>query len=131
MRRGKIDYELKRKRIRLARQCISEGLNLTDFAKMAGVSKVAATVYLRQHSPACHAALKNGFRRNHLPPLRVLHRLRVVSQSRTLTAAAKELGISHPALTTFLARNAPDGVELALADYEDAYGAPLLEGEAA
>ncbi len=120
-------YLLKRQRLRVAREVISEQGNVTDFANAIGISLTGAIYYLRRNSPDTLDALKDGHRRVALHPLRVLHRLRVLSKSKTKAAAAKKLGLSQPGIFMFIKRYAPDGVEEALADYEEAYGAPLLE----
>ena len=85
-------YLLKRQRLRVAFEIISEQGNLTDFANAIGISLPGAIYYLRRNSPDTLEALKDGRRRIALHPLRVLHRLRVISQSKTKLAAAEKLG---------------------------------------
>jgi len=121
------DYIKLRKRLKIAREIISEGGNCADFAKAIGVTPPAVTVYLRKYAPEHLEALKDGHRRNVLHPLRVLHRLRVLKKHRTKIAAARELGVSSNCLHMFIARYCEDGIDATLADYEEAYGAPLLE----
>ncbi|NQZ47767.1 MAG: hypothetical protein HRT63_09625 [Erythrobacter sp.] len=123
-------YLLKRQRLRVARDIISEQGNVTDFAKAIGISVPGAIYYLRRHSPETLQVLKDGNRRIALDPGRVLHRLRVISQSKTKVAAAEKLGLSQPGVFMFIKRYAPHGIEDALQDYEEAYGAPLLEDAA-
>ncbi len=126
MKQVEINYIKLRQRLRLARECVSEGLNLTDFAERAGISTQSAMMYLRRHSPATHEALRDGHRKSSLHPLRVLHRLRVISRHKTGQSAAKELGVTQQAISMFIKRYCPDGVEEALQDYEEAYGTPLF-----
>lgn len=120
-------YILKRHRLRIAREVIAEGGNLTDFADRIGVSRPMVTKYLMKHSPCTHQALKDNARYNAMHPIRVLERLRVIEQCRTRAQAARRLCMSTSGVTLFVKRYAPDGVKDALDDYEETYGAPLLE----
>ncbi len=132
MKPGKsTDYIKLRKRLKIAREIVSEGGNCADFARAIGISPPAVLVYLRKYAPEYLEALKDGHRRNALHPLRVLHRLRVIAKHRTKIAAARELGISSGCLHMFIKRYCQDGIAETLADYEEAYGAPLFEGRAA
>ena len=126
-----IDYITLRKRLRLARTVIHEGGNLTEYARRSGVSVVSASKYLRKHSECCHAALKSAHHGAATHPLRVLDRLRVLSKQKGDKArSAKALGLTYQGVWHFVNRYAPEGIEEALSDYEDAYGAPLLEAVA-
>ena len=120
-------YLLKRQRLRIARQVIAEGGNITVFAKRIGISPPGAIYYLRRNSPDTLKALKDGTRKDVLHPHTVLDRLRVISRSKNYRQAGERLGISNSGVCLFLKAYAPDGVEEALAEYEETYGAPLFE----
>ncbi|MEO0955651.1 MAG: hypothetical protein AAFY12_11710 [Pseudomonadota bacterium] len=115
-------YALRRRRLKLARQCIAEGVNLTGFARRANISVAAAHQYLKANSPETLQDLKDGFRGNCLRPEEVLRRLRILDRQPSLRAAARELGINPTSLCNFKKAYAPDGVNEALEDYEEAYG---------
>lgn len=121
------DYLLLRQRKRQARIAIHEGLNLKEFAEQLDVTPAAVSRYLLKRAPDLHAALKNNSRGSSLHPETTLNRLRTLHSSRTLTEAAKRLNMTPGGLCSFIKRNAPDGVEDALADYEATYGAPLFD----
>ena len=121
------DYIKLRQRLRIARECVAERQNLTDFAEKCGITTAAAIYYLKRNSPCSYDALKDGHRRSALHPFKVLNRLRVLSRHKTKAAAAKELGVTLVCLRMFVSRYAPDGIEDALEDYEEAYGTPLFD----
>jgi predicted transcriptional regulator len=120
-------YIMKRQRLRIAREVISEGGSLVDFARVVGITRVAALKYLEKHSPATRRALADNNRGRSMHPIRVLERLRVIAKCRTQRQAAKKLGLSHGRISVFLKHYAPDGIEDALELYESLYGVPLLE----
>ena len=121
------DYLLLRQRKRIARDVIHEGGNLTNFAEACGISLPGAIRYLEKHSPDIRRALKDNSRYAAHHPLKVLNRLRVISRTRKRQDAADKLGLSKYGLYRFIRDYCPDGVDEALAEYEAAYGAPLLE----
>lgn len=121
-------YIMKRKRLRIAREILAEGGSLKDFAERIGISTTGVIKYLDLHSPSTRRALADNHRGNSMHPIRVLERLRIIHASRSLRHAASKIGINHSAVFTFVKRYAPDGIEDALADYEEAYGVPLFEG---
>lgn len=120
-------YIMKRQRLRLAREIISEGGSLGDFANVLGITNVAAINYLERHSPACRRALADNNRGRSMHPIRVLERLRVIASCRTQRQAAKKLGLSHGRVSVFLKHYAPEGIEDALELYESLYGVPLFD----
>jgi predicted transcriptional regulator len=127
---------MKRQRLRLAREIISEGGCLADYARALDVSVPAVIQYLEKHSPACRRALADNNRGRSMHPVRVLERLRVIASCRTQYQAAKKLGLSHSRVCVFLKHYAPEGIEDALELYESLYGVPLFDqansiGEAA
>jgi hypothetical protein len=121
-----LNYIEKRQRLRLARQCIYEGLNTTDFASRAGISLPQASRWLKLHAPEHLSALKENSRYAALHPETVLNRLRVIAQN-SPKKAANILNMSRTGLRYFITAYAPDGIESALSEYEEAYGVPLLE----
>lgn len=128
MRSGQpIDYLLLRQRKRLARDVIHEGGNVTDYAKEAGISLPAASRYLSKRAPCLLAALKDNSRYAAHSPHKVLRRLRVIASTPKRKDAAKALGLSVYGLYRFIRVYAPDGIEEALTEYEETYGAPLFE----
>ncbi len=121
-------YLLLRQRKRLANECIAEGLNLTVFAERAGISVAGAQYYLQRNAPDLHRALKDGRWRNHLSPLKVLHRLRVICSTRTQAEAARKLGMTKEGVHYFLKRYCDEGSPSeTLEEYEFTYGTPLLD----
>lgn len=130
-----LNYIEKRQRLRLARQCISEGLNTTDFAKRSGISLPQASRWLKLHAPEHLSALKENSRYAALHPETVLNRLRVIAANKP-NKAAQILNMSRTGLRYFVSAYAPEGIEEALSEYEEAYGTPLFDqansiGEAA
>lgn len=124
------DYILWRQRKRIAMQVVSECGNIQMVAERWGVTNPAARKQLMKRWPSIYEALRSGRPRHQLHPHRVLHRLRVTARHGNQGRAAKELGIDRMALRQFLNRYAPDGLDEALALYEENYAAPLLEAAA-
>jgi predicted transcriptional regulator len=120
-------YIMKRQRLRIAREVISEGGSLVDFARIVGITRVGALKYLEKHSPATRRALADNNRGRSMHPIRVLERLRVIAGCRTQRQAAKKLGITRGRVSVFLKHYAPEGIEDALELYESLYGVPLLD----
>lgn len=125
-----VDYIKLRKYKRIAHEVIHDGGNLTEFARRAGVSAPFASRYLKKRAPHLHDKLKEARSRRTIPPEVILNRLRVVKASRSQAAAARQLNLSGNAITYMLQRYAPDGIEEALAEYEETYGVPLFEDAA-
>lgn len=122
-----IDYIKLRQYKRLAREVIHDGGNLSEMARLAGVSQPFISRYLRKHSPDLHEALKGGRAKRSIPPEVILNRLRVISQSRSLREAGEILNLSANGVHYVVKKFAPDGIEDALEDYEYLYGTPLLD----
>jgi predicted transcriptional regulator len=118
---------MKRKRLRLAREIISEGGCLADYARALGISVPGVIQYLEKHSPCTRRALADNNRGRSMHPIRVLERLRVIAKSRSQHQAAKKLGLSPSRICLFIKHYAPDGIEDALELYESLYGVPLLD----
>ena len=99
-----------------------EGLCISDVARRIGISRAGVFRWLEHNG---HSELRRGLadnaRGNAVSPEEAMRRLEVVISSKTQEAAARELGITGPALHYWIKKNAPDGAESALQDYlEDA-----------
>lgn len=124
MKRGAVFDEIKfARRIAAARRVIAAGGNFTDWCASLDLKLTTGSNYLKRHAVELRDALRHGRAgKQQLPLDEALHRLRTVRDARlagrTDGSAAVALGVSHPALSVWLSRWAPDSIDQAIADLE-------------
>lgn len=118
-RHGATEAE-RRARISQLRAFVDEGLCLSDAAKRLDISGAGLHRWLTKNDDGLRVRLAHNARYgNALTPQEQHERLRVIKSQKTQAAAAKELGITGAALSYWISRNAPFGIEDALEDFSD------------
>ena len=97
---------------------ISEGGGFDAIGGAWGVSMVHAYVQVHARWPHLAEECKNRRYKCSLSPQEALRRLEIVKRSESQAAAAREIGITDTGLYYWLQRNAPDGIDAALEDYQ-------------
>lgn len=106
-------------RRRKALAVIARGGGYAKIAEVWGVSRTYAYVAIRDKFPELQDEIHARRHSHSLKPEEIVHRLRLIASGMSYAAVARQLGLTPAAITRFLQRHAPDGVEDALETYED------------
>lgn len=105
-------------RLAIAEAAIRDGCNLTRFAKRAGMKKVAAAKWLRDHAPDLHERMRHALDEPscHAVLVRLLLTRVAAEFAGGRSRLSRALSVSRESVSMFGKRWAPDGMEAAILD---------------
>jgi len=107
-------------RKKVAEDVCDRGGGFEKIGEEWGTSRIYAYRETRRRWPDLYSRILDRPHKNATSPSEAVRRCRAIANRKTsISSVARALGLSRPALTQWLNRNAPDGPQSLLEDYED------------